>query len=220
MRFHRITNQPIKTPYAPTWDYTLGTTFFPINLEKLSKTCLEKEKEIKRLPTSKDWKGNFTDGYTGLGKNSTTSRFQSYNVLEWNTPESNSLLKSIKSQLRVYNHHLGNSTPEHVWISCWVNILRWSQHIKPHKHSTSPDCYLSGHFNVQVKDTSTCYMSPVNQLNDPEIIEVKNIPGEMNFFPSYIFHYTTPHYSFKPRITIAMDIHVSDFISSSTRVDL
>ena len=79
---------------------------------------------------------------------------------------------------------------------------------------------MSGHFNVQVKDTSTCYMSPVNQLNDPEIIEMKNIPGEITFFPSYIFHYTTPHYSFNPRITIAMDIHVSDFISSSTRVDL
>ena len=73
-------------------------------------------------------------------------------------------------------------------------------------HSISPNCYLSGHFNVQVNDTSTCYMSPINQLNDPDVIDIKNKNGDMTLFPSYIFHYTTPHYSFKPRITIAFDL--------------
>ena len=75
-------------------------------------------------------------------------------------------------------------------------------------HSISSDCYLSGHFNVQVNDTSTCYMSPINQLNDPDVIDIKNKDGDMTLFPSYIFHYTTPHYSFKPRITIAFDLNL------------
>ncbi len=75
-------------------------------------------------------------------------------------------------------------------------------------HSTTPHCYLSGHFNVQVNNTSTIYMSPINQLNDPEVIDIKNKNGDMTLFPSYIFHYTTPHYSFKPRITIAWDLNL------------
>ena len=49
------------------------------------------------------------------------------------------------------------------------------------------DCYLSGHLNVQVNDTSTVYMSPINQLNDPQVIDIKNKVGDMTLFPSYIF---------------------------------
>ena len=76
-------------------------------------------------------------------------------------------------------------------------------------HNVHSSCYLSGHFNVQVNDTSTRYMSPINQLLDPDVIDVKNREGEITLFPSYIFHYTTPHYSFKPRITLAFDISTS-----------
>ena len=106
----------------------------------------------------------------------------------------------------MYNNECGNKTPQ-LWIQGWYNVLRFGQSIKPHGHSVTPDCYLSGHFNVQVNDTSTVYMSPINQLNDPEVINIKNILGKLTLFPSYIFHYTTPHYSFKPRITIAFDIN-------------
>ena len=47
-------------------------------------------------------------------------------------------------------------------------------------------------------------------LNDPEIFEEENIPGTLSIFPSYVPHYTTRHYSFTPRITIAMDIVVEN----------
>ena len=86
--------------------------------------------------------------------------------------------------------------------------MRFGQKIKPHNHSTTPDSYLSGHFNVQVDDTSTVYMSPINQLNDPDVIDIKNRVGDLTLFPSYIFHRTTPHYSLKPRITIAFDLNL------------
>ena len=36
-------------------------------------------------------------------------------------------------------------------------------------------------------------------------IKNKNHPGEFTIFPSYVPHYTTRHYSFIPRITLAMD---------------
>ena len=118
------------------------------------------------------------------------------------------LKSNIAKSVIDYNNECGNKTPDVLWIQCWYNILRFGQKINPHMHSSSSNCYLSGHFNVQVNDTSTVYMSPINQLNDPEVINIKNKVGDMTLFPSYIFHRTTPHYSFKPRITIAFDLNL------------
>ena len=201
MKFKRFVSEPPVSPYAPQWDFRVGNSMCEdIDTNSLSKFLLSKEKEIKKLPIVSDF-----DGYTGLGSNSTTSRSQQYNILSWNHPEIRKLKSNIAKNIILYNDECGNKTPQ-LWIQCWYNVLRFGQSIKPHSHSVTPICYLSGHFNVQVNDTSTVYMSPINQLNDPEVIDIKNIPGKLTLFPSYIFHYTTPHYSFKPRITIAFDI--------------
>ena len=201
MKFKRFVSQPPVSPYAPQWDFRVGNSMCEdIDTNSLSKFLLSKEKEIKKLPIVSDF-----DGYTGLGSNSTTSRSQQYNILSWNHSEIKKLKSNIAKNIILYNDECGNKTPQ-LWIQCWYNVLRFGQSIKPHSHSVTPICYLSGHFNVQVNDTSTVYMSPINQLNDPEVIDIKNIPGKLTLFPSYIFHYTTPHYSFKPRITIAFDI--------------
>ena len=201
MKFKRFVSQPPVSPYAPQWDFRVGNSMCEdIDTNSLSKFLLSKEKEIKKLPIVSDF-----DGYTGLGSNSTTSRSQQYNILLWNHPEIKKLKSNIAKNIILYNDECGNKTPQ-LWIQCWYNVLRFGQSIKPHSHSVTPICYLSGHFNVQVNDTSTVYMSPINQLNDPEVINIKNILGKLTLFPSYIFHYTTPHYSFKPRITIAFDI--------------
>lgn len=211
MFFERIHSDPPESPFAPQWDYSLGHRLVrDIDLDVLSKTCLQKEKEIKKLPLTRQPNGKYTDGYTGLGKNSTTARFSMYNVLEWNTPETNKLKHHIYSGLVEYNNKFGCSLPSPLWIKCWVNILRWGQKIKPHLHSVNPLCYLSGHFTIQAQHTSTCYMVPANQLNDPEITEKENKPGELTLFPSYVPHYTTKHYSFVPRITLAFDVGIKD----------
>ena len=208
MKFERFRNQPLLSPYAPFWDFRVGTSIYDdIDVNSLSQFLLSKEKEIKKLPPSFSVNGKKSDGYTGLGTNSTTSRYQSYNLLTWSHPEIRKLRSNIVKSLFKYNNECGNETPQEIYAICWYNVLRFGQKINPHLHSISPNCYLSGHFNVQVNDTSTCYMSPINQLNDPDVIDIKNKNGDMTLFPSYIFHYTTPHYSFKPRITIAFDLN-------------
>jgi len=202
------------TPYAPTWDFSIGKTIIDLDLNKLAKTALEREPEIKKLPVQYYYVDNkkvLFDGYTGLGKNSTTSRSGLFNVFEWNTPETNLLLDSVKSNVKLYNDLNNNQTPDKFYIRCWVNIMRFGQKINQHLHNTEPTSYLSAHFTVQCEDTYTCYVNTVNQLNDPEIIKEKNIPGTFTIFPSYLPHYTTRHLSFKPRITMAMDIVIKDW---------
>ena len=204
MKFKRFVSEPPVSPYAPQWDFRVGNSMCEnIDTNSLSKFLLNKEKEIKKLPIVSDF-----DGYTGLGSNSTTSRSQQYNILSWNHPEIRKLKSNIAKNIILYDGECGNKTPDVLWIQCWYNVLRFGQKISPHHHSVDPNSYLSGHFNVQVNDTSTVYMSPINQLNNPEVIDIKNKVGDITLFPSYIFHYTTPHYSFKPRITIAFDIRL------------
>ena len=204
MRIRRLSNSSPQTPYIPLWDFSFGYAAVPLRTDKLALTCLENEKYIKKLPQG------YSDGYTGLGKNSTTARFAEYNVLEWDTPETNLLKKYAKIKVREYNKLLGNDTPDYLWARCWVNILRWGQKINAHMHTLKSESYLSAHFTVQADNTSTCYMNPINVLNDPEIISEENVPGVFSIFPSYVPHYTTRHYSFKPRITIAMDIYIEN----------
>ena len=224
MKFRPSYSAPVESPYAPSWGWVLGQTSFPINVDKLSQTCLSKEKEIKKLPVSyfnsadggaKDEGMKIFDGNTGLGKNSTTSRSLSYNVLSWDTPEIRNLKKHIKVNVRAYNKELGNPTPEKIWVQCWMNILRFSQKIKPHLHAVHPASYLSAHFTIKCKHTSTIYISPVNQISNPEIYEEKNVENTFTVFPSYVPHYTTPHYSLSPRITLAMDISLHPITETS-----
>ena len=209
MKFNRFISDDSQTPYAPTWDFCIGSSnLHCLNCNALSRTCLDKEKEIKKLPLVELKDGSIFDGYTGLGKNSTTSRSPRYNLLTWDTPEVGILRNFIKKQVGEYNTHLGHPSPEKIYVTCWYNIMRWGQKIKPHLHAVHSQSYLSAHFTVQCKNTSTCYINPVNVLNDPEVLEKENLPGNFTIFPSHIPHYTTRHYSFIPRITIAMDIHL------------
>ena len=211
MKFERFRSSTPVSPYAPQWDFRVGTSMCKdIDTNSLSEFLLKKENEVKKLPTSVGMDGNLSDGYTGLGFNCTTAKFQSYNILSWSHPEIQKLKTNIARSIFEYNNECGNKTPNALWILCWYNVLRFGQKVKPHFHSVYPDCYLSGHFNVQVNDTATAYMSPINQLNDPAVISIENKKGDMTLFPSYIFHYTTPHYSFKPRITIAFDLSLRE----------
>ena len=210
MEIKRYVSLEPKTPYAPTWDFYIGKCNLNINLSNLAKTCLEMEEKILDLPIIKfkDENGEeyFFDGYTGLGKDSTTARSWLYNLFDWNTPETNSLKEQFKSKLDEYNTLLSNPIPKVYYSQCWYNVLRTGQKINPHLHSTNESSYLSAHFTVQCNDTSTVYINPVNQLNDPQIIEEKNKPGNLTIFPMYVPHYTTEHLSDTPRITIAMDV--------------
>ena len=75
---------PKDNPFAPEWNYVIGEDFLHnINFNSLSKFLLSKEKEILKYESAKDDSGNVSDGFTGLGENSTTSKFKSYNVLNF-----------------------------------------------------------------------------------------------------------------------------------------
>ena len=199
-------SEPKQNYFAPEWNWYLFETHInKIDFDDLTKFCLSKKNKILKLNSS-IYNNKFTDGGTGLGKNSTTAKFKNYNVLKWKNKNITLLKKSI---VEFHNEILGYfkyPLIEELWVQCWVNIMKKGQKIKPHLHGVTPTTYLGGHFCVQCNNTSTYYINPINQIKDPVIHKSFNEVGKLTIFQNNIPHYTDIHKGKKDRITIAFDL--------------
>ena len=210
MELIKFKSEEPKTAFAPIWDYSIGEDFLikdSTYWSDIKNIVLQKEKEIINLTNVKTFEKR--DGYTGLGIKSLTSRFQHFNVLTWKEKEIEFLKTSIKQKYLEFLKLL-NVPRRKVWIQCWANVMRKGEVIKPHIHSVSPYTYLGGHISITNNNTSTFYINPVNQINDPEIYESKNVPGKITIFESCVPHYTSVNNSDSERITIAFDFIVDN----------
>lgn len=207
MKLINFKNETKNNPLAPEWNYFMCETFIEnINLKNLSKYLLKKEKDILKLQSSKDINNNLTDGYTGLGLKSVTSKFKNYNLFTFKNKEIDKLKKEIIKKHNLFIQALGLELPKTLYGQCWYNILRKNEEIKIHSHGFHPDIYLGGHFCVQTKDTSTFFVSSINQINEPNVYESKNENKKLNLFQNFIPHYTNKNNYNIPRITIAFDL--------------
>ena len=202
--------------FAPAWEFPIAEDWITtVNFKKIAKVILAKEKSMLKSSSKKQsFIGPFlevgaTDGYTGLGKKSLTSHYASYNLLDLKHPEIKKLKKAILVSHARFLEALKIPLYPELYIQCWANVMRKGEQIKPHIHSVLPDSYLGGQINVQVQDTSTWYINPVNQINDPELYESKNEVGKLTFFQNCVPHYTDKQVSDTPRITIAFDLVVN-----------
>lgn len=201
-------SEPKQTALAPEWNYFMCETFFKnINCKNLSKFLLRKQKEILKLnPTCRRDTLSYTDGHTGLGSDTTTARFEEYNVFNFKNKEIQKLKRAIIKAHNFFIKNLNVSLPNNLYIQCWYNVMNKGEKIKPHLHGVQPTSYLGGHFCVQVKDTSTYYINPVNQINEPETYRSKNEIGKLTLFQNFIPHYTDENKNDLKRITIAFDL--------------
>ena len=206
MKILTFKSNPPLTPFAPQWDYSIGHENIAnfIDCPKIANLILSKEKNIiSKFPAAKK---SSLDGYTGLGPNSLTSRYEYYNLMEWPEIEIKSLQDKIVEFHQKFLKNLNIEIPNAFSIMGWANVMRQGEKINPHLHNVKPDSYLSGHVTIQCKDTSTYYINPVNQLNEPEVKQLKNVPGEITLFPSCMPHYTDTHNASTERITIAFEL--------------
>ena len=204
-----------QTPFAPTWDYKLAEgEIDDVDFDYIAKYLTEKKEEILKIKPSKG------DGYTGLGKNSTTARHSDFNIFNFGDEEINKLKSNIlflhRELIQVIGPDEFNKYPfDGLYIQCWYNIMENGQKILPHLHDVESVCYLGGHITVQCDDTYTGYINPINQINKPDVHKSKNKVGKITLFPNYLPHFTSKHKGDKERITIAFDLmtrkdHIND----------
>lgn len=209
MNIKQFRSEKPETIFAPWWIYVMGEErLINIDFKKIASLILTKEKEIiENTPEIRDTANG--DGYTGLGPNSLTSRYQSFNVLTWDDEEIQKLKVKIHEKYLEFLEQVG-APRRKVWIQCWANVLRYGEEIKPHIHATHRYTYLGGHITVQSENTSTIYINPINQINHPETYESINTVGKLTLFQNNIPHYCTKHLGKKERISIAFDIIVDE----------
>jgi len=220
MHIINFRNKPKNTFFAPEWNYFIAETFVKnINFKELSKFLLNKKKDILKLPNT--IKENIiSDGYTGLGKDSTTARYNNYNVLSWKNKNINKIKIGILKAHEKFLQYFKLKLPEELYIQCWVNIMRKGEKINPHIHSYTPDTYLGGHLCVQVKNTKTHYINPINQIQSPEIYSSENEIGKLTLFQNNLPHYTDTHNNDKERITIAFDLFLRKIEDNPNHIKL
>jgi len=204
--------------FAPEWNYYIfESKIHKINFNNLSKCLLKKEKEILKLPPTFKV-GKITDGYTGLGKNSTTMRFNRYNVFNWK----NKNISLLKENIINFHNNIINyfklPPVNELYIQCWVNIMRKGEKIQAHIHGVKPDTYLGGHICIQCNNTSTNYINPINQINEPEIYSSKNEIGKITLFQNNIPHFTDIQNTNNERITLAFDLSLVKLDDNYVRI--
>jgi|DEB0MinimDraft_4_1074332.scaffolds.fasta_scaffold74474_2 hypothetical protein len=211
-------SKPKNNFFAPEWNYYLfESKIDKIDFNNLSNFLLNKKEEILNLPYT--FKNNkITDGYTGLGKNSTTIRFNRYNVFNWKNENILLLKETIINFHNKIIDYFKLPSVNKLYIQSWVNIMKKGEKIQPHIHGVTPDTYLGGHVCIQCDNTSTYYINPINQINEPEIFSSKNEIGKITLFQNNIPHFTDLHNSDDERITIAFDLSLKKLYKNYIRI--
>ena len=214
IKIYNFRSETKNNPLAPEWNYIMAESQInDVDFKNLSKFILKKEKELiskYKLPNK-----IYSDGYTGLGKNSLTSRFTEYNFIDLKNKEIIKLKKNIINFHNKLLELLKIENPKNLWIRCWANVMRKGEQIKTHVHGVSSDTYLGGHICVQCEDTSTHYINPINTFNNPNIFSSKNEVGKFTLFQNFIPHYTDVYKGEKERITIAFDLMTNEQVYTS-----
>lgn len=216
MKIIKFKSSPPKTFFAPQYEYVLGEDkISDIDYQHVYNKILHNEKDIiANFPTVDR---TSIDGYTGLGTNSLTSRFDYFNPLSWDDIE----FKKLNSQILTTYHtflNILNIERQKVWIKCWANVMRAGEKISPHIHCVNEYTYLGGHVVISCNNTNTYYINPVNQINEPQFYQSENSVGKLTFFQQNIPHYTDIHKAEEPRITIAFDLVVDEYKNFETNL--
>jgi len=217
-------SEPKATPFAPEYEYLIvESQVVKTNLLELKDICLSKETEyLGNYPLERlDYEYPFAilDGFTGLGRTSMTALHRFYNIFKWEDPVIQELLAEIKEQYLALINQLKMDRRK-VWIRGWLNVIRDGEQIKIHLHNISRYAYLGGHVCVQCTETSTFYVNPINQINEPAAYESPNVAGKLTFFQHNIPHYTSEHRGDSERITIAFDLMVDEAVQDYSEMVL
>ena len=209
-----VNEEPI-SPFAPEWRFFIAEKFLlRIDCNRLKDYLLNRQPEILSI------KDNLNDAGTGLGNDSTTARFISYNVMTWDQPDINILKEEISIMHDTYYRDIVDRPTPKVSLGGWMNIMKKGDRIKRHNHGFSNNTYISGHFTVCCDSTKTVYINPHEHWDEDELLvrvedgeeysdslyAATNTEGQLTLFPSYIPHFTTEHRTDSDRITLAFEI--------------
>lgn len=150
---------------------------------------------------------------TGIKHFCMTTAHHTYNLFTW---KGNAFIEELRKQILheskavwkyMQEKNMSNEPfPSKVFGKCWANVLHnTDDQLKRHVHKVHEHSFLTGHFTIQHNESKTIYEYP---FYDHITQEFPNEVGRMVIFPSYVYHWTTPHNNDLnlPRITLGFDL--------------
>jgi hypothetical protein len=193
-----------KTKFSADYNYCIceGNIADRVSIQTIKDIMLSKEQEILSYPLN-----HYDSGGTNLRLDSTTSRFDSYNIFKWDDIlEIKKLKNAIKEDHDNFIECLGYPKEENIYGQMWVNIMKSGDQMAIHSHGKNHYSYLGAHICIEANNTNTYYYDPYYDT----CYTSKNEIGKITFFPSWLKHGTDMVKDNDIRITLAMDLYTED----------
>ena len=200
-RIYRWKSWDGNTPFAPSWD-------IPVFIDQCGDTITEDLLEIFSRDTARD-----------IFKDPGRRTWVSYNMFSWDDFILGILCDRIYQVYQDYINLLEFPclSKDKLWIRGWGVILDKNESVRHHSHAFHENTYLSGNISLSDLDTTTDYFFPYLAWYFG-YWKVKNNPGSITLFPSWLEHKVDPNTTGQVRFSLGFDMFTEqamDYISNN-----
>ena len=137
-----------------------------------------------------------------------------YNIFDWDEDIIRSLADKIYLSYTEYINQLCYSIipKDKLWIRGWGVRIDPDDYLNHHAHSFHENTYLSGNLSISNLETTTDYFFPYLGWYFG-YWKVKNVPGTMTLFPSWLEHKVDKNTTGQVRFSLGFDMFTEQSIS-------
>ena len=142
-----------------------------------------------------------------------------YNIFDWDEDIIKSLADKIYWSYTEYINQLCYKIipKDKLWIRGWGVRIEPGDYLNHHAHSFHENTYLSGNLSISNLDTTTDYFFPYLGWYFG-YWKVKNVPGKMTLFPSWLEHKVDKNTTGQVRFSLGFDMfteHTMNYVSDN-----
>ena len=137
-----------------------------------------------------------------------------YNIFDWDEDIIKNLADKIYWSYMEYINELCYEVipKDKLWIRGWGVRIDPDDYLNHHAHSFHENTYLSGNLSISNLDTTTDYFFPYLGWYFG-YWKVKNVPGKMTLFPSWLEHKVDKNTTGQVRFSLGFDMFTEQSIS-------
>ena len=183
-KMYRWKSWEAQTPFAPSFDV-------PVYLDSIDVEGLE-DLLASKLPI--EW--------------------TTYNIFDWDEDIIKNLADKIYWSYMEYINELCYEVipKDKLWIRGWGVRIDPDNYLNHHAHSFHENTYLSGNLSISNLETTTDYFFPYLGWYFG-YWKVKNVPGKMTLFPSWLEHKVDKNTTGQIRFSLGFDMFTEQSIS-------
>ena len=183
-KMYRWKSWEAQTPFAPSFDV-------PVYIDSIDVEGLE-DLLASKLPM--EW--------------------TTYNIFDWDEDIIKNLVDKIYLSYTEYINELSYEVipKDKLWIRGWGVRIDPDNYLNHHAHSFHENTYLSGNLSISNLETTTDYFFPYLGWYFG-YWKVKNVPGKMTLFPSWLEHKVDKNTTGHMRFSLGFDMFTEHSIS-------